>query len=103
MTSAKLVRGKITKISKIPFPNLSLQGELVGISKISLKLLNQICEYHKNNNEFPCSRHYEEYISDICSEKEIPFLKVEDLVWTEIDDQTHYERAQKNILPMLIK
>ena len=103
VTSAKLVRGKITKISKIPFPNLSLQGELVGISKISLKLLNQMCEYHKGNNEFPCNRHYEEYISDICSKKEIPFLKVEDLVWTEIDDQSHYERAQKKILPMLIK
>ncbi len=103
INSGNFIRGEITKISKKPFPSLSVQGELVGISKISIKLLNQMCEYHEANHEFPCSRHYEEYISDLCSTTEIPFLKVEDLVWTEIDDQSHYERALKKILPKLIK
>jgi len=82
---------------------LSVQGELVGISKISLKLLNRMCELHKVNPEFPCNRHYEEYISDLCSMTKIPFLRVGDLVWTEIDNQSHYERALKEILPRLIK
>ena len=98
-----IVRGRITAISKKPFPDLSVQGELVGISKISLKLLNRMCEYHEAHDEFPCKRHYEEYISDLCSNKEIPFLRVGDLIWTEIDDQSHYERALKEILPRLIK
>ena len=102
-TSNRIVKGKITTISKKPFPSLSVQGELVGISKISLKLLNQMCEYHKAHHEFPCNRHYEEYISDLCLITKIPFLRIGDLVWTEIDNQSHYERALKEILPRLIK
>ena len=103
ITSGSIVRGEIATISKKPFPSLSVQGELVGISKISLKLLNRMCEYHESHLEFPCSRHYEECISDICSKTEIPFLRVGDLVWTEIDDQSHYNRALKEIFPRLIK
>jgi len=102
ITSGGSVKGEITAISKKPFPDLSVQGELVGISKISLKLLNLMCDYHEAHLEFPCSRHYEECISDLCPKKEIPFLRVGDLVWTEIDDQSHYERALKEILPKLI-
>ena len=103
ITSGNILRGKIAAISKKPFPGLSVQGELVGISKISLKLLNLMCDYHEAHLEFPCSRHYEECISDICSKTEIPFLRVGDLVWTEIDDQSHYDRALKEIFPRLIK
>ena len=102
ITSGSIVKGKITAISKKPFPGLSVRGELVGISKISLKLLNRMCEYHESHLEFPCSRHYEECISDLCPRNEIPFLRVGDLIWTEIDDQSHYERALKEILPRLI-
>jgi len=102
ISSCNIVRGEISAISKKPFPSLSIQGELVGISKISLKLLNRMCEYHEAHLEFPCSRHYEECISDLCPKTEIPFLRVRDLVWTEIDDQSHYERALKEILPRLI-
>ena len=100
--SGSIVRGEIAAISKKPFPDLSVKGELVGISKISLKLLNRMCEYLEAHLEFPCSRHYEECISDLCPKTEIPFLRVGDLVWTEIDDQSHYERALKEILPRLI-
>ena len=103
ITSGSIVRGEISAISKKPFPSLSAKGELVGISKISLKLLNLMCEYHEAHLELPCSRHYEECISDICSKTEIPFLRVGDLVWTEIDDQSHYDRALKEIFPRLIK
>ena len=71
--SGSIVRGEIAAISKKPFPGFSVQGELVGISKISLKLLNRMCEHHEENLEFPCNRHYEECISDLCSKKEIPF------------------------------
>ena len=102
INSGSIVTGGIAAISKKPFPGLSVQGELVGISKISLKLLNQMCALHEFNPEFPCDWHYEECISDLCSKTEIPFLKVGDLVWTEIDDQSHYERALNKILPSLI-
>ena len=102
ITSGSIEKGEITAISKKPFPGLSVQGELVGISKISLKLLNLMCDYHQAHLEFPCNRHYEECISDLCPRNQIPFLRVGDLIWTEIDDQSHYERALKEILPKLI-
>ena len=100
--SSSILTGEIAAISKKPFPDLSVQGELVGISKISLKLLNRMCEHHEAHLEFSCNRHYEECISDLCSKKEIPFLRIGDLVWTEIDDQSHYERALREVLPRLI-
>ena len=102
INSGRIVRGEIAAISKKTFPSLSVQGELVGISKISLKLLNLMCDYHQAHLEFPCNRHYEECISDLCPRNQIPFLRVGDLIWTEIDDQSHYERALKEILPRLI-
>ncbi|MDC0230115.1 phosphocholine cytidylyltransferase family protein [Deltaproteobacteria bacterium] len=102
INKGSIVRGEIAAISKKPFPDLSVKGELVGISKISLKLLKLMCDYHEAHLEFPCSRHYEESISELCPRNEILFLRVGDLVWTEIDDQSHYERALKEILPRLI-
>lgn len=101
-TSASIVSGKIAAISKQPRPGISVQGELVGISKISRKLLSLMCTHHEANLEFPCSNHYEECISDVSSKTIIPFLRVGDLVWTEIDDQSHYDRALKEIYPRLI-
>ena len=102
INSTSVLKGEIAAISKKPFPDLSVQGELVGISKISLKLLKLMCDYHEAHLEFPCNRHYEECISDLCPRNQIPFLRVGDLIWTEIDDQSHYERALKEILPRLI-
>ena len=93
--------GEIKAISKYPRENLSIKGELVGISKISLNFFKFMCSHHKENLIFPCNYHYEECISDICSEKKIPYLCINNLVWTEIDDQSHYDRALKEIFPKL--
>ena len=62
-----------------------------------------MCSYHAENLSFPCDNHYEECISDLCSEKEVLFLCVDDLVWTEIDYQSHYDRAINVIYPKIIK
>lgn len=101
--SSNVKSGKIKFISKHSNKNLSIKGELVGISKISLNLFKIMCSHHAKNLVYPCSNHYEECISDICSEKEVPFLCVENLVWTEIDDQSHYDRAINEIYPKISK
>jgi choline kinase len=33
----------------------------------------------------------------------IPCLKIEDLIWTEIDDQGHLKRAREKIYPMVVE
>ena len=82
---------------------MKIKGELVGISKISQNLFQMMCETHKQNLSFPCYKHYEECISDLCSKKMVPYLCVSDLIWTEIDNQSHYDRALKKIYPMIIQ
>ena len=56
-----------------------------------------------NTQAVVCSNHYEECISEVSSEQTVPFLRVGDLVWTEIDDQSHYDRAIKKIFPRIIQ
>ena len=102
-TSSSTVSGDIAAISKQPRRHLQVQGELVGISKISQNLLRTMCAHHEENLTFPCSNHYEECISEVSSEQAVHFLRVCDLVWTEIDDQSHYDRAVKKIYPQIIQ
>ena len=97
------VSGNIAAISKKSRPHLLVQGELVGISKISQNLFQLMCAQHEKNLRFPCSNHYEECISEVCLKQAVPFLQVSDLVWTEIDNQSHYDRAVKKIYPRIIQ
>ena len=100
-TSSSIVSGDIAAISKQPRPHLQIQGELVGISIISQNLFHRMCALHEENLTFPCSNHYEECISEVSSERVVPYLRVGDLVWTEIDDQFHFDRAIKIIYPRI--
>ena len=100
-TSSSTVSGDIAAISKQPRPHLQIQGELVGISIISQNLFRRMCALHEENLTFPCSNHYEECISEVSSEWVVPYLRIGDLVWTEIDDQFHFDRAIKIIYPRI--
>ena len=95
--------GEIKAISKHPRKNLSIKGELVGISKISYSFFRLMCSHHEANLIFPCNYHYEECVSDVCIDKKVPYLRIDDLIWTEIDDQSHYDRAIKEIYPKIAK
>lgn len=100
-TSSNIVVGDIVAISKQPRPHLQIQGELVGISIISQNLFRRMCALHGENLTFPCSSHYEECISEVGSEWVVPYLRISDLVWTEIDDQFHFDRAIEIIYPKI--
>ena len=100
---ANLEKGKIRRINKKPDPDLETQGELVGISWISLELFKAMCRYHKENLPKTCRYHYEEVLSDLCLEREITYLKIPDLVWTEIDMESHFERAWNLVYPAILK
>ena len=43
----------------------------------------------------------EECISEMSLEQVIPYLRVGDLVWTEIDYQSHFDRALNKIYPSI--
>lgn len=78
---------RLEKISKNKSELDHIDGELVGINKISLEL------YHKL--PFSTQKDYEYLL------KGFEVLRVEDLVWCEIDTLEHLQRAQNLIIPKL--
>ena len=95
--------GNIDLITKDIVNQHQRQGELVGVSKISAKLLAVMCKYYNSEVPFPSDFHYEDCLSAVADRYEISYHCVEDLVWTEIDDPHHYQRALDQILPRLKK
>ena len=80
---------------------MKVKGELTGLSKISNDLFMKMCSYHRNHLHFPSNYHYEECISDICSEHHTLYLLISNLIWTEIDNPEHYETAVNKIWPKI--
>lgn len=90
-------------------------GELVGISKISLNLYKDMIkaykifldnikyneefdeETDKNRNKYD----YENAIFDAAKNRKVGYLKIDNLLWGEIDDKHQLERVEKIILPRL--
>lgn len=107
------------KISKEIEEIEEIYGELVGISKISLNLYKEmIKEYKIQSNGIHCYESdeseennyedkrfkkydYENVIFDVAQKRNIGYLKIENLVWGEIDDRNHLERINKIVIPKL--
>ena len=84
-------------------PDCEIQGELVGISKISQALFSIMIE--KAMIRFRTTRHMD-YESDclVAAAKEtpIPCLLIRDLICCEIDYTEHLDRAREVIYPAVI-
>lgn len=106
------------KISKNETDIQNVYGELVGISKISKELYKEMLkQYRKFNSEIydfrsgdyffesgkPSKYDYENAIFDAAKNRKIGYLKIENLVWGEIDDKKHLERIQNIVIPKLEK
>ena len=102
------------KISKNKDDIENVYGELVGISKISQNLYKEMLrEYRKFNSEIYEEKEYffennkkskydyENAIFDAAKRRQVGYLKVENLIWGEIDDKSHLERIKNKILPKL--
>jgi len=108
------------KISKNRQDIGQVYGELVGISKISIDLYKEMLKQYKDFNNkvndygdqdnFYMSENkktkkydYENAIFDAAEKRKVGYLKVENLIWGEIDDKSHLERIKTIILPKLEK
>ena len=108
------------KISKKRAEIEQVYGELVGISKISIELYKEMLKQYKDFNSrindyksdesfFKSSNKkakkydYEDAIFDAAKNRRIGYLKIENLVWGEIDDKNHLERIKTSVLPKLEK
>ena len=94
--------GLLQQMSKNKKALTHISGELVGICKLSVDTLTRMSEFAFN--EFSAGNkqvHYEDALVGIASAKPIDIKLVEDLVWCEIDDEHHLDRALKFIYPKI--
>lgn len=96
----EIAGNKLVNLSKKKEELNSIDAELVGIWKLSASLLEKLKKHH---GEAPDGKNkdYEMAIAALSAEHPVHALKVEDLVWCEIDNQEHLERAKQKIVPRL--
>ncbi len=77
----------------------SIYAELVGISKISMDRYKMMCDAFESQDNAKIDY---EYIMVLTSQK-IDFYvkKIENLIWCEIDDDNHLQRALRDVLPKI--
>ncbi len=101
------------KISKIKDEIEEVYGELVGISKISIELYKEMIKqyrektsdlYYSEDDENVITKYdYENAIFDAAQKRRVGYLKIENLIWGEVDDRHHLQRIKNNILPQIEK
>ncbi len=92
--------GRLKSLSKKRSELRSIDAELVGIWKISKNLLDKLMRYHSSSSD-ALTTDYECAVARLAGNHTVKVLKIDDLVWCEIDNEVHLERAQQEILPRL--
>jgi thiamine kinase-like enzyme/choline kinase len=89
----------IFRISKDIHQLNKIDGEFIGISKISLAAYKKMLEdFSYNKNPY---LNYEYVMLNIMNEYNIGYEKIDDLVWSEIDNEEHYNNLRYVIYPKL--
>ncbi|MGL5765810.1 MAG: phosphotransferase [Sarcina sp.] len=89
----------VYKISKDIHQFNKIDGEMIGVSKITQDFFDAMLEeFSMNVNPYV---NYEYIMLDVAREKKLFANKVEDLVWGEVDNKAQYELLIKNIMPRL--
>ncbi|WP_071393474.1 phosphocholine cytidylyltransferase/choline kinase family protein [Bacillus tuaregi] len=92
--------GYLHKISKDIHQFNRVDGEMLGISKISLEVFTEMVKEFKENNQNPYMN-YEYMLLDVARHYHIGYLKIHNLVWAEMDTKQQYEHVMKQVYPIL--
>lgn len=87
----------LIKMSKDRSELKKIDGEMLGISKLSIDYFRKILELKVENPYYS----YEYSIADVAKEKELKVLKINELAWGEIDNQEQYNKVLKEIYPKI--
>jgi len=93
--------GKLVGLSKQRDKLSDIHGELVGITRVSMQLFNLMCNIAKRYFTKSLHMEYETALASAAQEYYIHCLKIDDLVWAEIDTEEHLDRVRKKIYPKL--
>lgn len=92
---------RISGLSKNAAELKNITGELVGISRISFALYQNMIRTAESQFKESLKVEYEHCLIKTAQTHPVYYIKIEDLVWSEIDDESHLIRAQQTILPKL--
>ncbi|HEY4552443.1 MAG TPA: NTP transferase domain-containing protein [Bacillaceae bacterium] len=91
--------GYLYKISKDLSQLNRIDGEMIGVTKISMPVFGEMLDLYKDNrNPY---MNYEYMLLDVSRKIDIGYLKMNDLVWGEIDNLDHYDQVKRRIYPLL--
>ncbi|ETI69659.1 phosphotransferase [Neobacillus vireti] len=96
----EIKNGYLHKISKDIHQFNHIDGEMIGISKLSYEVYTKMVSEYQQNNRNPML-HYEYMLLDISRHYNIGYLEIHNLIWGEIDSLQHYNIITEKIYPML--
>jgi 2-aminoethylphosphonate-pyruvate transaminase len=79
----------------------SINAELVGISKLSFRTFQKLCSVVEEWFSSTLKVDYEQGLIEVAKTNKILVSKQTDLVWCEVDDETHWSRALSIIYPLI--
>lgn len=92
---------RVYKISKDIAQLNKIDGEMIGISKISYEFYSKMMElYKENNNPY---MNYEYMMLDISKIYSLGYIKLDNLLWHEIDTLDHYNYVKSKLLNKIDK
>lgn len=95
----QLSEGNIVKISKDIHQLTNIHGEMMGMSKISKELYSLMLR--EVNNEVNPYLSYEYVLFDLAKDYYIPYIRIEDIIWGEVDNKQQYDRVLKEVWPKI--
>jgi choline kinase len=76
-------------------------GELVGTSRISSNFFTQMQSFAEARFEKDYRMDYEDCLVQAASVQSLYYHKIDNLIWSEIDDEAHLQRVIERVLPRL--
>ena len=98
-TYVEEIDGYLYRISKDRRELKNIQGEMLGISKLSYFLLKYLFNLDVDNRKFA----YEYAISETTFLFKIAVQRIDSLIWGEINNPQHLKYIEDKIMPRLIK
>lgn len=93
--------GSIFRISKDIHQLSKIDGEFIGLSRISLDTYrDMLVDFKYSQNPY---LHYEYVLLNVKTKHNLGYTKIDDLVWTELDTKEDYESLKYYIYPKLQK
>lgn len=97
----QLKDGYLFKLAKDIHQFNRIDGEMIGISKISINLFKlMLQEFESNVNPY---LNYDYMLLDVSRDYKVPCLKIDDLTWGEIDTKDQYGKVVNNIYPKIMR